>query len=126
MDQQGRGAFLLLSRKPDTEYTFDVGGGSEKNNENQKCTTCRYAHARICLGCCRHGAAMRPRWGLSILVLDTPAAQALMLQLAKYPEMLTAATDGEAPHDVTFYLRDLAASYHSYYDAGAFWWMMSV
>ena len=40
-----------------------------------------------------------------------------MLQLAKYPEMLTAAADGEAPHDVTFYLRDLAASYHSYYDA---------
>ena len=36
--------------------------------------------------------------------------QALMLQLAKYPEMLTAATEGEAPHDVTFYLRELAAA----------------
>ncbi|MEG2977181.1 MAG: DALR anticodon-binding domain-containing protein, partial [Comamonas sp.] len=44
-------------------------------------------------------------------------AQALMLLLAKYPEMLTAAAEGNAPHDVTFYLRDLASSYHSYYDA---------
>ena len=55
--------------------------------------------------------------GADLGALDGPQAQALMLQLAKYPEMLTAATEGEAPHDVTFYLRDLAASYHSYYDA---------
>jgi arginyl-tRNA synthetase len=40
-----------------------------------------------------------------------------MLQLAKYPAMLTAAASDFAPHDVTFYLRDLAACYHSYYDA---------
>jgi arginyl-tRNA synthetase len=31
--------------------------------------------------------------------------------------MLTAAATDFAPHDVTFYLRELAASYHSYYDA---------
>jgi arginyl-tRNA synthetase len=49
--------------------------------------------------------------------LDNPKAQALMLLLAKYPEMLKAASEDFAPHDVTFYLRDLAASYHSYYDA---------
>jgi arginyl-tRNA synthetase len=40
-----------------------------------------------------------------------------MLALAKYPDMLTAAAQDCAPHDVTFYLRDLAANYHSYYDA---------
>jgi arginyl-tRNA synthetase len=40
-----------------------------------------------------------------------------MLALARYPEMLSAATQGFAPHDVTFYLRDLASAYHSYYDA---------
>lgn len=63
------------------------------------------------------------RWGcrcaqdVDLSALEGPQAQALMLQLAKYPEMLTAAADGEAPHDVTFYLRDLASAYHSYYDA---------
>ena len=55
--------------------------------------------------------------GVDLSALDGPQAQALMLQLAKYPEMLSAAAADEAPHDVTFYLRDLAASYHSYYDA---------
>ena len=49
--------------------------------------------------------------------LTSPQAQALMLLLAKYPEMLTAAAQDFAPHDVTFYLRELAACYHSYYDA---------
>jgi len=41
----------------------------------------------------------------------------LLAQIAKYPDMLRDAADGMAPHDVAFYLRDLAASYHSYYDA---------
>jgi arginyl-tRNA synthetase len=49
--------------------------------------------------------------------LDSAQALGLMLLLAKYPDMLTGAADGFAPHDVTFYLRELAASYHSYYDA---------
>jgi arginyl-tRNA synthetase len=49
--------------------------------------------------------------------LEHPAAQNLMLQLARYPEMLTAAATDFAPHDVTFYLRELAAAYHSYYDS---------
>ena len=55
--------------------------------------------------------------GVDLSALDGTQAQALMLQLAKYPEVLSAAAADEAPHDVTFYLRDLAASYHSYYDA---------
>jgi len=41
----------------------------------------------------------------------------LMMLLAKYPDMLSVAAQDFAPHDVTFYLRELAATYHSYYDA---------
>ena len=50
-------------------------------------------------------------------VQTSPQAQALMLLLAKFPEMLSHAAAGFAPHDVAFYLRELAACYHSYYDA---------
>ena len=39
------------------------------------------------------------------------------MALSRYPQMLTQACLDLAPHDVTFYLRDLAAAYHSYYDA---------
>ena len=55
--------------------------------------------------------------GVDLSPLQSPQALALMLLLAKYPEMLSAAAQDFAPHDVTFYLRELAAAYHSYYDA---------
>ncbi|WP_027996350.1 arginine--tRNA ligase [Simplicispira psychrophila] len=108
--------FFLLSRKPDTEYTFDVDLAVAQNNDNPVYYV-QYAHARICSVLAAWGGDVATLQGVDLSALDGPQAQALMLQLVKYPEMLTAAADGEAPHDVTFYLRDLAASYHSYYDA---------
>ncbi len=108
--------FFLLSRKPDTEYTFDVDLAVQQNNDNPVFYV-QYAHARICSVLTAWGgdAAALPRVNLS--ALDSPQAASLMLKLAQYPAMLTAAAEGEAPHDVTFYLRELASTYHSYYDA---------
>ena len=108
--------FFLLSRKPDTEYTFDVDLAVQKNNDNPVYYV-QYAHARICSVLGSWGGDRATLGSVDLAALDSAPAQALMLQLAKYPEMLTAAADGFAPHDVTFYLRDLAAAYHSYYDA---------
>ena len=108
--------FFLLSRKPDTEYTFDVDLAVAQNNDNPVYYV-QYAHARICSVLTAWGGDVAALQNADLSALEGPQAQALMLQLAKYPEMLTAATEGEAPHDVTFYLRDLAAAYHSYYDA---------
>ena len=111
--------FFLLSRKPDTEYVFDVDLALAKNNDNPVYYV-QYAHARICSVLSTWAAsggdvAMLKTADLS--PLTSPQALALMLQLAKYPEMLTSAALDFAPHDVTFYLRDLASCYHSYYDA---------
>ena len=108
--------FFLLSRKPDTEYTFDVDLAVAKNNDNPVYYV-QYAHARICSVLEAWGGDVATLADVDLTPLDTPAAQGLMLQLAKYPDMLTAAAQDFAPHDVTFYLRELAASYHSYYDA---------
>ncbi len=112
--------FFLLSRKPDTEYTFDVDIAVQKNNDNPVYYV-QYAHARICSVLAawseKEGGDAASLNAADLSPLDSPAAQSLMLQLAKYPEMLTAAARDFAPHDVTFYLRDLAAAYHSYYDA---------
>ena len=108
--------FFLLSRKPDTEYTFDVDLAVQKNNDNPVYYV-QYAHARTCSVLEAWGGDVATLADADLAPLDTPAAQALMLQLAKYPDVLTAAAQGFAPHDVTFYLRELAASYHSYYDA---------
>ncbi len=108
--------FFLLSRKPDTEYTFDVDLAVAKNNDNPVYYV-QYAHARICSVLAAWGGDEATLKEVDLSALESPAAQALMLLLAKYPEMLTAAAKDFAPHDVTFYLRELAASYHSYYDA---------
>lgn len=108
--------FFLLSRKPDTEYTFDIDLALAQNNDNPVYYV-QYAHARICSVLAAWGGDAATLEGVDLSPLESPASQALLLQLAKYPAMLTAAAKDFAPHDVTFYLRELAASYHSYYDA---------
>ena len=112
--------FFLLSRKPDTEYTFDVDLAVQKNNDNPVYYV-QYAHARICSVLAawqeKDGGDPATLKDVNLAALQSPAAQALMLQLAKYPAMLASAAVDFAPHDVTFYLRELAACYHSYYDA---------
>ncbi len=108
--------FFLLSRKPDTEYTFDVDLAVAKNNDNPVYYV-QYAHARICSVLAAWGGDRQTLSAVDLSALQSPQAQALMLLLAKYPDMLSAAAEGFAPHDVTFYLRELAACYHSYYDA---------
>ena len=108
--------FFLLSRKPDTEYTFDVDLAVSRNNDNPVYYV-QYAHARICSVLEAWGGDTASLLEADLSPLDTPAAQALMLQLARYPDVLAAAAQDFAPHDITFYLRELAASYHSYYDA---------
>jgi arginyl-tRNA synthetase len=108
--------FFLLSRKPDTEYTFDVDLAIQQNNDNPVYYV-QYAHARICSVLAQWGGDPARLRDADLTPLDTPAAQALMLQLARFPDVLRAAAADFAPHDVTFYLRELASAYHSYYDA---------
>jgi arginyl-tRNA synthetase len=111
--------FFLLSRKPDTEYVFDIDLALAKNNENPVYYV-QYAHARICsilATWAAQGGDQSQLKSVDLSALVSPQAQALMLLLAKYPDMLSNAAAGLAPHDVAFYLRELAACYHSYYDA---------
>ena len=112
--------FFLLSRKADTEYVFDVDLARAKNNENPVYYV-QYAHARICsiLATWQTQSNMQLHELLNVDLrpLDSAPAQALMMLLSRYPQMLAQACADLAPHDVTFYLRDLAACYHSYYDA---------
>ena len=111
--------FFLLSRKPDTEYTFDVDLAVQKNNENPVYYV-QYAHARICSVLAQwqeQGGDPSQLADADLAALTSPAAEALLLKLSQYPDMLRNAAGDFAPHDVTFYLRELASAYHSYYDA---------
>ena len=109
--------FFLLSRKADSEFTFDVDLALKRNDENPVFYV-QYAHARICSvirNFTDKGGDLAGNADLSLLTAPTEAA--LMLGLAEFPAMLANAAAGLAPHDITFYLRDVAGAFHSYYAA---------
>jgi arginyl-tRNA synthetase len=110
--------FFLLSRKSDTEFTFDVDLALRRNDENPVFYV-QYAHARICSVLAQYGGPTDFA-GAELGRLVAPTETALMLQLAEFPAMLERAAAELAPHDVTFYLRNLAAAFHSYYASERF------
>ena len=114
--------FFLISRKADTEYTFDVDLALAQNDNNPVFYV-QYAHARICSVLVQYrdkggDTTALERADLTLLIAPTEAA--LMLELAAYPTLLQRAAAGLAPHDVAFYLRGLAAAFHTYYAAERF------
>jgi arginyl-tRNA synthetase len=113
--------FFLISRKADTEFVFDVDLALAANDENPVFYV-QYAHARICSVLAQYtlrtGLQVDPAADLSLLT--APTETTLMRKLAAYPDMLAAAAADFAPHDVAFYLRDLAAAFHSWYAAERF------
>ena len=115
--------FFLISRKADTEFTFDVDLALKQNDENPVFYV-QYAHARIHSVRAQYVEKAGGDLGaLAQAKLDLLAAStelALMSKLAEFPDMLTSAALGLAPHDVAFYLRDLASAFHSYYAAERF------
>ncbi|OYT88976.1 MAG: arginine--tRNA ligase [Burkholderiales bacterium PBB6] len=114
--------FFLISRKADTEFTFDIDLALKQNDENPVFYV-QYAHARICSVLAQgetQGITADALTQADRSLLTAPTELSLMLKLADYPEMLANAARDLAPHDVAFYLRDLAAAFHSYYGAERF------
>ena len=116
---RGRDAvrFFLISRKADTEFIFDVDIALTQGDENPVYYV-QYAHARIC--------SVLAQWtdgdeatllDVDLSPLTAPREASLLAKLAEYPETLQKALEELGPHQVAFYLRDLAGELHSYYNA---------
>ncbi len=124
VDWVGRDAtrFFLVSRKCDSEFSFDIDLALSHSEENPVYYV-QYAHARICSvlaqaaeqsGRTMDEAAARE---VDVAPLVAPRELALLARLAEYPELLRDAAAELAPHQVAFYLRDLAADLHAFYNA---------
>ena len=114
--------FFMLSRKADTEFTFDVDLALKQNDENPVFYV-QYAHARICSVLEQYAGQGGDTAGLAgadLALLGAPSEIALMRKLAEYGPMLVTAAASLAPHEVAFYLRELSAAFHSYYGAERF------
>jgi arginyl-tRNA synthetase len=121
IDEVGRDAvrFFLVSRKADTEFTFDIDLAKSQSEENPVYYV-QYAHARVC----RMLEEWRARFpgdpeslaAVALEALADPRELALAARLGDFPDALDAAADELAPHLVAFYLRELAGEFHSYYN----------
>jgi arginyl-tRNA synthetase len=125
IDEAGRDAtrYFLIARKADSQLVFDIDLARSKSNDNPVYYI-QYAHARVC-SVLRQLAERGLTWnrdnGLAHLArLDNEHESALMIEVARYPEIVDAAAANLEPHLIAQYLRELANAVHTYYHAHQF------
>jgi len=123
VDWVGRDAtrFFLASRKADTEFAFDVDLALSQSEDNPVYYV-QYAHARICsvlAQAATAGVALDEGAAMQRDLSPLTGARELSLagRLALYPQVLRDAAEELAPHQIAFYLKDLAADFHGFYNA---------
>ena len=125
IDEAGRSAvrYFLVSRKADSEFVFDIDLARSQSEDNPVYYV-QYAHARVAsvlkqAGIARDEAAARLR-GADLAPLSSRYEEALLRRIADFPDEIAAAAREFAPHQLAFYLKDLAQEFHSYYNAERF------
>ena len=105
--------FLLISRKADTEFVFDVDLAVSKSDENPVYYV-QYAHARICSILEKAEVPLQKADAALLAPLTAHSEINLMKLMSEYPDALTAAATELAPHHVVYYLKDLAGAVHTF------------
>jgi arginyl-tRNA synthetase len=111
--------FFYVLRKGDQHLDFDLALAKSQSSDNPVYYV-QYAHARIC--------SVLEQWGEDEARLDGAELEALASEeelhilrlLMDYPAIIEDAARDLAPHLVAFYLKDLAAAFHSYYNSTHF------
>jgi arginyl-tRNA synthetase len=115
--------FFLVSRKAEAEFVFDIDLALSQTEANPVYYV-QYAHARVASVMKQAGIApgdTAPALsGANLAPLASAYEEALLRRLAAFPEELAVAARELSPHLVTTYLRELAAEFHSYYNAERF------
>ncbi|WP_159991506.1 arginine--tRNA ligase [Pelistega ratti] len=108
--------FFLIQRKADTEFTFDIDLALSKGEENPVYYI-QYAHARICKILRDSEELAQQVHQADISLLIAPTEMTLLKRLAELPNMIQLAAKELSPHLIAFWLLDLAADFHSWYNA---------
>jgi len=118
LDWVGRDAvrFFLLSRRADADFVFDVDLARTQTEENPVYYV-QYAHARVCSLFAQSKEDPSRLVDVDLSPLKHERELALAQRLGEFPSIVAEAAHELSPHSVTFYLRDLAAEFHSYYNA---------
>ena len=115
--------YFYVMRRCEQHLDFDLDLARSQSNDNPVYYV-QYAHARIhsvFRQLAENGGAWDQSNGQAHLErLTEEHEKSLMMQIARYPEVLQTAALNEEPHQLTNYLRELATAYHGYYGAHQF------
>ena len=114
---------FYLMRSHDQQLDFDLELAKSRTNDNPVYYI-QYAHARVASVMkqlearqLQYDAAMA---AANLERLDSAAEQAVLRELARYPEVIQQAAGARAPHTLVHYLRELANTFHTWYNAATF------
>ena len=111
--------FFYAQRKSEQHMDFDLDLAKSHSNENPMYYV-QYAHARICRifdNAAERDIQFKAAEGEQLAVLDGEHEIALLTLLARFPELIQSAAANYEPHQVSYYLRDVATAFHAYYNA---------
>ena len=112
--------FFYASRRSEQHLDFDLELAKSESSDNPVYYI-QYAHARICSvlkqAAERHIGFDREHALANLASLGDRHESALLVTLSRYPEIIEDAARTREPHQVGFYLRELANEFHAYYNS---------
>ena len=111
--------FFYVLRKSDQHLDFDMDLAKSQSNENPVYYI-QYAHARIFSVLEQWGGDLVSLREAEVNSLESDYEKALLQRLIDYSQVIESSAEDLAPHLIAFYLKDLAADFHSYYNASRF------
>ena len=111
--------YFLAARHPDSQLVFDIDLAKSQSNDNPVYYI-QYAHARIHAVLTQWGGDRQVLHQVEVSALDNEYETALLQRLIDFPQVIELAAEDLAPHQIAFYLKELAADFHSYYNASRF------
>jgi len=109
--------FIMLTRKNDMVLEFDLDKAIEQSKDNPIFYV-QYAHARICSVMRQNEIEISENDYAALSKLTDAAELNLIRFLATFPQVIRAIATHYEPHRLAFYLQELAANFHSYWNLG--------
>jgi arginyl-tRNA synthetase len=108
--------FYYVLRKSDQHLDFDLDLAKSQSNDNPVYYI-QYAHARVCSVLEQWGGKVSELVNANLAPLVEGQELQLMQLLMDFPDNIDSAARDLAPHQIAFYLKDLAGVFHSYYNS---------
>jgi arginyl-tRNA synthetase len=113
--------FVFLMKSHDSPLDFDIDLVKKHDSDNPVYYV-QYAHARICSvfrKAASEGITLPPRADRILDRLTLDEEMALIRVMAEFPSLLEDISRSLEPHRLTYYLTELAAQFHKYFNLGS-------